>query len=414
MELWAIEYKLANASPEYVLEWLQDNVTKENFVSEERESLENALFSRNEKLINLGLALFGSVQSIGYRLFKSEDMVIKRASLAGRSISFGQMSDHWVMFDDVIPVLIQDAEENRSRDVDETPLLQELLQNPKLPDEVFESLYEKTGHFSKLSDRLWMNLVFFTTRNERLSTPYCDDWADGYAEYTHARVFHLGWDLFGKFPVNGRAAVVLEMLGSKLLSENDIDTLQLIDRWQSSDKRANQSYSFVRTRLVKTIPTSSDVFKELKTHHDLAVRKGYYENLDIIMPVDVKDGFDRDGNDFLDSALYNELFFEHEKTRDALRSACVESGRRENLGDLHYRNLYYSQQRHVASNYPEWFKDKSSGELPFDGIEDLELRQEKRLEYLNVQVSSCIKLCWATGMSINNHMKLVRTVCSMT
>jgi hypothetical protein len=29
--------------------------------------------------------------------------------------------------------------------------------------------------------------------------------------------------------------------------------------------------------------------------------------------------------------------------------------------------------------------------LPFDGIEDLELRQEKRLEYLNVQVSELHK-----------------------
>ena len=71
MEMLAIEYQLVNASPEYVFDWLKNNVVEKHILGDEsRDQLENSLLLRNENLINLGLALYGEVPSIGYKLFK--------------------------------------------------------------------------------------------------------------------------------------------------------------------------------------------------------------------------------------------------------------------------------------------------------------------------------------------------------
>ncbi|MGB2247413.1 MAG: hypothetical protein ACPH3N_07070 [Alcanivorax sediminis] len=109
MELWAIEYQLVNAAPEYVFEWLKNNVVETHILGDEkRDQLENSLLSRNEKLINLGLALYGEVPSVGYSLFKSDDPTIKRAALSGRSVRPIFLDESWVLNDDVIPALLEE------------------------------------------------------------------------------------------------------------------------------------------------------------------------------------------------------------------------------------------------------------------------------------------------------------------
>lgn len=394
MELWAIEYQLVNAAPEYVFEWLKNNVVEKNLLGDEkRDQLENSLLSRNEKLINLGLALYGELPSIGYKLFKLDDSIIKRAALSGRSVRPVFLDESWVLNDDVIPVLLEEEKQNNQSDNngDGITLLHELLKNKFLPDELLEAVCEKSGCFSSVDDDLWINLVAMTARNERLSTPYSSTWMDGYDEYRYNAVFSAAWRLFKEFPVNKRAAHVLSYLADRLVPEGpyDMKALDVIDRWRSNDEKEDDSYSYVRTALVKIIGDYSDEFKELKNHDDLAIRKGYYANLRWAKPSDVSDGFDKDGKYFLESAIYNDSFFRNEETRSALKQACWDAPDEHSTMD--YLNYFNSRAEYLSAKHPEWFKDSWSGELPFEEIEDAEERREKRLEYLNTQVSELHK-----------------------
>ncbi|MED5530691.1 MAG: hypothetical protein VYA99_10100 [Pseudomonadota bacterium] len=394
MELWAVEFQLVNSAPEFVFEWLKSNpIEKHKYENGNRDRLEHSLLSRNEKLINLGLALYGETPSVGYSLFKSGDQNIKRAALGGRSVSPIFLDESWVFNDDVIPALLEEERktENNENDDDRVSLLQQLLGNKFLPAEVLVALYKKTGHFSDVDENLWISMVAMSARNDRLSTPYSSTWMDGYDEYRYNAVFSAAWRLFKVFPVSKRAAHVLCYLSDRLVPDcpHDMKALDVVERWRSTDDEDDKAFSLVRTALVKIVGSYSDEFKLLKNHKDFALRKGYYANLKWAKPSDVSDGFNKDGKEFLDSAIYNDTFFSNEETRSALRQACWDAP--DEFGRMDYPNLFNSRAEYLCSKHPEWFKNNWSGELPFAGIKDADERLEKRLEYLNIQVSELYK-----------------------
>ena len=394
MELWAIEYQLVNAAPEYVFEWLKNNVVETQPIDvENRNKLENALFSRNDKLIKLGLALYGEAPSTGYSLFKSGDPTIKRAALSGRSVRSRYYGESWVLNDDVIPSLIEEERKREESESDdkETTQLHHLLSNKYIPSEILEDVYKKSGLFSDVDEKLWISMVAMTARNERLSTPYNNTWMDGYTEYTYNAVFSSAWELFNRFPVNQEAVHALLCLSERLVAEgpHDMNVLDVADRWRSKDGNGVEVFSDVRTALVKLIGIHTDEFKGLKRHDDLAVRKGYYENLCWAKPDDVSDGFDKDGKVFLDAAIYNDSFFREEQTRSTLNRACWDAP--DEHSSMYLPNVFKAREEYLSTLHPEWFKNTWTGELPFDQIEDAGERQEKRLECLNTQVSELHK-----------------------
>jgi hypothetical protein len=396
MELWAVEYKLSNASQEYVFDWLKDNQVEDHDWGNDREKLEESLLARNDNLINLGLALYANEPAIGYKLYRSGDSVLRRAVLSGRTIR-GRAANSWVLNDDVIPDLIE-AERQRAAsdkhddffDDDGISLLRELLQNPSIPDHLLEAVFKKSDPFSDLDDDLWVKFVHMTCMNKRISTPYSETWMDGYAEFTYNAVFYAGWKLFREFPVNNDSALVLWDLSYKLHPKtHDIDIFEIMERWRSDDKDKEKSYSRVRSGLVRVIGNHSNEFKGLQKSGDLALRRGYYERVSNVKYEDVEAWFERDGKEFLDSALNNTSFFKNEDVRDALRQACWDEPDKHSRMD--YPNYFNSSEEHLTAKHPEWFKDSRSEEIPFDEIKDPDERREKRLEYLSSQVSDLKK-----------------------
>jgi len=393
MEMWAIKYQLVNAAPEYVFEWLKNNLVEKHNYGENRDEFENSLLSRNDKLINLGLALYGESPSVGYLLFKSDDLIVKRAALSGRSLRPIFMDKSWALNDDVLPVLLEEErkKEQAKTDDDGITLLHQLLINKFLPSEILEALYEKSGQFSDVDEDLWIRMVGMSARNERLSTPYSSTWLDGYDEYRYNAVFSSAWRLFRKFPVNKDAAYVLGSLSERLVAYGsyDMKALDVVDRWCSNDKEEDEMFSYVRTALVKIVRHYGDEFKELKKHEDLAIRKGYYANLRRTEPDDVYDGFDRDGKEFLKSAIYNDSFFTNKETRSALKQACWDT--EDEHSSMDYPNYFNDRAEYLSTKRPEWFRVGWSGELPFEKIEDADERRDKRLAYLNTQVADLHK-----------------------
>lgn len=399
MELWAVEYQLVNASPEYVFEWLKDNVVEKHSLDDKRDKLEEALLSRNEKLINLGLALYGVVPAIGYKLFKLDDSVIKRAVLSGRSVHPGFIEKSWVLNQDVIPLLLEEAKK-KSVEYDgddfysnEESFLHVLLNNKFIPSDIIEAVFEKSAPFNDIDDDLWIELVAMTVNNERLSIPYESTWMDGFDEYRYNLVFTSGWKLYKEFPVTIKAASILSMLAEKLVPKipHDMDVLNVMERWKSkdADDKEYNPYTYARAGLVKIIRNYSEEFKELKNSEDLAMRQGYYSYLDWAKPSDVTEGFEKDGKDFLDCAIYNNSFYKNKETLEALRQTCW--GAPDEDYRLDYPNYFNSRVEYLTSKYPEWFKDDFSGEIPFEDIEDPDIRLEKRLEDLSSKVTALHK-----------------------
>lgn len=387
MEIWQTEYQLLNSSPEFVYEWLESNVRDKVTLGEySRDELEEKLLAKNHPLINLGLAMYAESSTVGYQLYQSGDEVIKKASLSGRSVLPEFLDDSWVVNEDVLPCLLKDDFSEG-----DSQLLAAALTNKYLPDDILESLFNKTELFSDITDDTWLRLIVLSAKNKRLSIPYSSTWLDGYDEYKYNAVFTSAWKLFERVPVTKRAATVLEHLSHCLVSESphDMNVLEVIERWRSEDEKEEESYSYVRMALVRLLGDYSDDFKGLKEHDDLALRKGYYSFKKSVTAQDVKDGFEKDGKDYLDAAIYNDAIFQNEEARYALSRACWDAP--DEHSNMDYPNYFRGREAHLSEQHPEWFKDEWSGEVPFEEISDPEIRNEKRLEYLNKQVAELHK-----------------------
>lgn len=372
-----VTYQLLNSSPEAVFEWLKNNAptSGSRIWYEDRDDLEDALRKRSDNLINLGLALYGWCPSTGRELFKSEDEQIKKAALQGTTVYKEVLSDSWIQDEGFLQNLLTLWNDE---------LLSSLFGNSNIPDELLIQLYERTAPFDSLSEENWTTLIIFTIKNPRLSLKYDDSIIDGWAEYEHNKVFEAAWKLFTKLEKTPRNANLLSSLSSNLVPyyHLDFDILEIAAIWKSNDEKLDDSLSLARQSLIKIIPNYDDKFDVLKEHEDLAIRKGYYSNMSYPTQESIKEGFKKDGIEFVDAAMFNKNMFVKSDTRNALREACgkVPVHGSDYISDFHSRCNYW------ASIHPEWFKGLF-GDLPFEDIPDRDVRVEKRIEYIGDQLN---------------------------
>lgn len=392
MDAWAVKYQLLNSSAEYVFEWLKSKADEKckssNFLSEDRDDLECALLARNESLINLGLALFCLSPSVGFQLYKSGDHTIKRAVLSGLSLSeslekFGHKA--WIITESVIPELISRVERNNSDD--DFQLISSVFGNKNIPDDILLSLYKKEGLFSNVSDELWLDLLWSSINNPRIATTYegyTSDVFGGFDEYRYNEVFHAAWALYELLPVTPGNAMFLGLLSARLVPEAHALNIQdLVEKWVGSDEH----YFFdARKNLVKTLGHYSDGFKALRDSSDLALRVGFYENLKHPSLSDFQTYLDLDGERFLMEAVCNNSFYCKEELRYALSSACSDIADPDSVISLSEK--YCANLNKFKSLSPDSFFDcEFEEELPFDVIDDVQVRAEVGVRYLRYKIS---------------------------
>ena len=372
MDLWATQYFLEHSNPNSVFDWLKENQCEQEALwNDERKELEKKLFDRNDPVINLGLSLYGTDADVGHKLFQSPETAIKMAVLSGTSISSAQ----WIL--EEIPNLL-----NRW----DTTLLESLLSNKLIEDEVLVSLYDRKSPFNELCDKDWITLCAFTSNNERIATPYNTDWIDGYDEYQYELVFFSGWSLFETFPQTPLACRVLEKLSRKLVKQvsSKMDIEKVIERWNTNDPSKQENFSFIRYVLANLIPSFSKTFKGLEDSSDIALRKAFYKNTTSVKPSDIDRWFDRDGKDFVDAALDNELIFAKNESREALKNICWKVD--EEGWHFDYPNYFTGRYQYWFNRFPDRFEDEQYG-IPFEELTDKSLVLERRIEQLNKQVS---------------------------
>lgn len=314
MKLWATKYLLEHSEPAYIFEWLSKNQVENPYWSD-REELELSLLDRNDPVINLGLALYGFENAVREQLYKEGDETIRLAVLSSPIIKSDFFNKKWIT--DLIPELL--AEWNVEN-------LWALFSNKHLHDDILVQLFERAAPFDSLDEEKWIILCNSAAQNDRLSTPYDDTYIDGFAYGSYHHVFTAAWRLFDKFPKSPQAAGVLSNIAENLIPDkpSGMDVMRVIKKWNTGpDHKDADSFAWVRTYLCNLL--SGSKFEALKDSNDFALRKAYYRYLYNPKPEQIKEGFEKDGTDYIDAALNNKYIFMKEDSRQALRRACSDS-----------------------------------------------------------------------------------------
>ena len=143
-------YWLSHANPDTVFEWLREKKPYFNILGGKSDEIEKVLIERREPTINLGMALYARLTSdTALRLFRNGDATIKKALLAGPSVSsyLSLPTENWIQHEEsgVLKELLQSFDDN-------VELLGFLLSNETIPDFLLTDLYGRVRAFSVLTD----------------------------------------------------------------------------------------------------------------------------------------------------------------------------------------------------------------------------------------------------------------------
>ncbi len=242
------EFWLVHADANIVFSWLRKNKPekKRAFLESERDEIETRLIERDEPLINLGLALYGNRKETGLTLINKNKKILQKAVLSGTTVR-PHLLESWVTESGTLKKLVESYDKD---------LLSAFLSNELIEDDVIVNLYERKEPFHNLSDEQWYELLWYSSYNRRLSTPYSETWMDGFDEYSYGRVFDAAWKLFEKLPVNEKTARLLACLGEMLVPDapHDMDVMETIARWNvETDSKVIDSFESCRYELANLI-----------------------------------------------------------------------------------------------------------------------------------------------------------------
>jgi hypothetical protein len=170
-----LEARLQLAGPDEVYRELQ-RLSQEMSQRGRDDDFEATLISRNEPLINLGLACFGTNQAVFKALYNHSLVTPKDAAdnsyLLGLRI--GCLSNvsirekHFLY--DFPRELVGEAEIVRIIVRGEKAELEALLCNPQVSETLLENLYRHAGPFASIMEERWLVLLAMSRNNERLVT----------------------------------------------------------------------------------------------------------------------------------------------------------------------------------------------------------------------------------------------------
>jgi|SRR5579862_88257 len=175
------EARLLVAQPEVVFDELKiyaEQITKGGSTSHGDDELEKSLAARNDPLIDLGLACYGSSPEVVAALYKkgldpalsSSDARYRKglriACLSNQSVP---AAHSLLIIFEKYPDLVLGGEELRrvlaEADSDEA---EALICNPYVSDSLLQDLYERSEPFSQFDEDRWRDLVFRSRKNSRL------------------------------------------------------------------------------------------------------------------------------------------------------------------------------------------------------------------------------------------------------
>jgi len=347
---------LSAASPEAVYAWLK---AKGEEAANRRhpdwwpkdypapDKLLEELASRNERLIDLGLAQYGSHAAILRRFWLSGDAALRHAVAANRVIGphlvffLGDSGRDFIRRHYINAADLYDTAAHldlaRSDDVE---LQRIFFANPRIRYEWLSEVFDRNGIYSDLPDEKWVRVISFAIRNPnlqkgRIFDPFATDPGDELEEHEPiAAVWRMlltisptartaGELADGVFKVGRLELPCDEFLdpteptpdvGSKEWSawreRRELALLRkLFERWTDENVAEGEewhSYRLIRQAIASRVPSFQSALQAfIREYPDPAVRSGYYQTENYTSVEKLRTDFERDGRVFLEAAVDN-------------------------------------------------------------------------------------------------------------
>jgi hypothetical protein len=320
------EARLSVASPAEVLRELKRIAQKPRFVRDK--AIEELLFERNDPLINLGLACYGTSQEVFTALYKHrlEEPIDTADERYKRGLRIGCLSNPYVYRPGR---LIGSDEVHRIIATGEDAEAEALICNPSVSDRLLEELYTRTGAFAALAEERWESLVYFSHKNERLGT---NKDSDAGPDMWHHSVNRAIFRLLEIAPVEKSWLHVLYTLLDQLdflhvAHPEKIDTV--LSRWAKLDDKVNEKpiegyftslslkdefRCLIAALYGRTYSNQKLAVQGSPSAADVAMRCAYYGNAELSAR-QMKAGYARDRGVYVFSVMYNDNLFRSHKLR---------------------------------------------------------------------------------------------------
>jgi hypothetical protein len=328
------EARLSVASPEEVVRELKRVAQKSRGELFGREAIEALLVERNDRVINLGLASYGTSTEVFSALYKHG--LEKPADAADeryrRGLRIGCLANravaHWAF--DFPRRLIGPEEIQRIVAAGDGAEAEALICNPSVSDRLLEELYERTGAFATLAEERWGELIFLSRKNERLVRK--ED-SDDMPDMGHYGIHHAIFRLLEIAPVEKRWLHDLYALLDQLdfLQVAHPETIETaLSRWAQLEDRGHDGKPLegyftslslkdefrclIAALYGRTWSNNKSAMQGSPSSRDVAMRCAYYGNAELSVSA-MKAGFARDRGVYIFATMYNNNLFSNHKLR---------------------------------------------------------------------------------------------------
>jgi hypothetical protein len=398
------EARLLSSNPEAVVEELKAlsaRTRAQPWWNSYGDKYEISLFNRNERLINLGLAAYGTNKEVLKALYKhglepaedASDATYKEGLRIG-SLSNSTAPEASIIFN--FPQDIVGAEETQRVLTEATGNeIAALIQNPKVSDDLLEMLFKRGGVFAEIAEDRWQQLIYMSALNARLVTEYENPDSPDVGHYAIHKAIFL---LLEIAPVNYIWLRTLYHLLDHLdfqqvHSAERID--QVLARWTQlpiSEKDSGyfttlsirvEFRCFIAALYGRGFANNKTVLHGNRDADDVALRCAYYATGNIT-PKEMEAGHRKDKGVFTFAAILNSRIHETGQLRKIMEEEYLD-------GDMARRWLKYDEQ--FRKRRPNWAPPVSEELLadiatkPIDPVRLSITELQKALTALTTRVS---------------------------
>ena len=248
---------IKNASAEVVFKELQRRT--EAGLSYFSDDLEQALLSRNEKLINIALGLFSNNLEVFKQLYETDCIDTKVACLSGLSIAnwhlLGALRDS-AYYKQVLKELVSNGDKT---------LLRAFYTNSSISADVLLDLYKKSEPYKDLEQSYWLSLISATAGAKYLQ--------DSYYYYELDKLLCSVWKLFDTLNANERNATILSSLTGDLrpVIPDDMDLPSVEKKWniETGDEYSDTFITDAKEALDRLVQVSPNYVKRKETEEEI-------------------------------------------------------------------------------------------------------------------------------------------------
>jgi hypothetical protein len=393
------EYELMALSPREVFDIYKDRFDN---AQEYRRDLEidsftdEALWSRNEPLIKLAIAMYGTNESIARQILSSGEKPLRLAML--RNFDPGRFFNEFParLFEnkeDLIPFLVNCAEED----------LYEIFRNKAINREVMEEFFEQKELWQALPEIRRQQICQVFAENPIVKIPHDNRYLSGWSEYSHGKLFGKAWELTNLVPVNKDWAITLSRLTESMIPEgfpfkDDQEKLEVIRKWYPPKDGDVTKYDLEdNCHQIGFLSTYQSIRKNLshqlldksirKSHSDIAIRYGFYET-EWLSGDQMNAAYEKDGIVALNAMMYNDNLWKREATRQILRDLCWTADKLDPHFQLDNANNFNAFEDRHRKDHSSWFTSDKVVEESEISDGDLPVNRRYLYEMLEVVIKS--------------------------